>query len=106
MPELPQLFSVLNDAGGVIALIIVIWSHLTGRQTKDLETLQGAVKDLQNRASATEAALQSLPRAEAVGELRVHVARIEGQLSVIDERLKPVARMMERMQDWFVEQGK
>ena len=40
---------------------------------------------------------------DMVHELRVDVAKIEGALAVIGERLKPVAQVTERLQDWLLE---
>ena len=39
-------------------------------------------------------------------ELQLSMTRMEGQMNTLDERLKPVAAIAERMQDLLIEQGR
>jgi hypothetical protein len=96
--------AVLVSSGcSLIALMVSIWAKLTARETKDIEQLRSEQDDEKRRLAKIEAMLEAAPKAESVHELRVDVARIEGQLGVIGERLKPVAQVTERLQDWLLE---
>lgn len=101
-----ELAALASAVASLVALAVSIWARMTAQSKADIAELRASDDDKEKRVARLEAAIQSLPKGEAVGELRVNVAKIEGQLGVIDERLKPVARMMERMQDWLVENGK
>ena len=98
-----ELIAAANSLFTGVALLIAIWAKLTARSAKDLDELRREQDEEKKRLASIEAKLEQMPRAESVHELRVDVARIEGALAVIGERLKPVAQVTERLQDWLLE---
>ena len=50
--------------------------------------------------------VDKLPGSEAMHRLEMSMARMEGHIDKIDERLKPVAAIATRMQDLLIERGK
>lgn len=113
---------VMNWLGVLMAFLAFgtsIWSIFSAparkvaeRQTA-FETQFGAqIVALQHTASATSGALDrlrdrvdGLPNAEMMHRLELSLARMEGHIDRLDERLKPVAAIAERMQDLLIEQG-
>ncbi len=51
-------------------------------------------------------AVDQLPNAEMMHRLELSLARMEGHIDKLDERLKPVTAIAERMQDLLMEQGR
>lgn len=108
-----EIASMVSSAAAALALLISIWAKLTARANADIreireqqDKLHVEQDDEKRRLARIEATLEQMPKAESVHELRVDVARIEGQLGVIGERLKPVAQVTERLQDWLLENKK
>lgn len=49
--------------------------------------------------------VDSMPNADMMHRLELSFARMEGHIDRLDERMKPVAAIAERMQDLLIEQG-
>lgn len=58
------------------------------------------------RLGRVESELQHLPDKDTAHRLEMAVARLEGRLETMDERLKPVAAIASRMQDVLIEGGR
>ncbi len=98
-----EIAVMINSGCSLVALIVAIWAKLTARATSDIADLRKEQAEEERRLAKIEALLEQTPRADMVHELRVDVAKIEGALAVIGERLKPVAQVTERLQDWLLE---
>ncbi len=98
-----EVIALANCVFAGLALAIAIWAKLTARSRKDIDDIRSREDGHETRLARIEASIEQMPRAESVHELRVDVARIEGSLAVIGERLKPVAQVTERLQDWLLE---
>jgi hypothetical protein len=58
---------------------------------------------IDDRVSKLEFEVKHLPDKDTAHRLEMAVSRLEGQLHVMDERLKPVAAMASRMQEVMLE---
>lgn len=58
---------------------------------------------IDDRVSKLEFEVKHLPDKDTAHRLEMAVSRLEGQLHVMDERLKPVAAMATRMQEVMME---
>lgn len=80
---------------------------------RDMSEVKGAFKDVrreldefEHRLMAVEATVQALPSREDIHNLTVSMTRMEGHIDRLDERLKPVSAMMERIQELLIQRGK
>lgn len=58
------------------------------------------------RLASVEQTLRDMPQRKDVHELQLLLVEMRGQIMQLDERLKPVASIAERMQDLLIEQGR
>ena len=101
-----EIAVLVNTTCAIVALAVAIWAKLTARSAQDIAELRREQAAEEKRLAAIEAKLEQMPRAENVHDLRLDVSRIEGSLAVISERLRPVAQVTERLQDWLLENKK
>jgi len=80
-------------------------AHAEVKALKDSEIkpLRDKVERLEDRTSKIEGEMSHLPDKDTSHRMEMAIARLEGQLAVMDERLKPVAAMAARMQDYVME---
>lgn len=92
----------------VIAIATTVWSWISspGRKAQaDVEALRRATDSLDQRLTRVETDLEHLPDKDTAHRMEMAIARLEGRLEVMDERLKPVAAMATRMQEHLMERG-
>jgi uncharacterized coiled-coil protein SlyX len=87
----------------------VIWNIFSGPSKRNHTKLT----DIETRMAAQETEIQRLrdkveamPNTSIIHRLELALARMEGHIDRLDERLKPVTAIAERMQDLLIEQGK
>jgi hypothetical protein len=73
-------------------------TRIEGMETR-LVVLEGSHQRLRDR-------VDGLPNADMMHRLELSLARMEGHIDRLDERLKPVAAISERMQEILIEQGR
>ncbi|QCI65538.1 DUF2730 family protein [Phreatobacter stygius] len=61
------------------------------------------IDQLDDRLTRAEGELEHLPDKDTAHRMKMAIARLEGRLETMDERLKPVAAMASRMQDYLIE---
>ncbi len=101
-----ELAVIASSLASLLALALSIWAKLTARSNEDIRELREHDGDVHARLARIEAALDNVLPAEAVHKIEVDVARMEGAINVIGERLKPVVQVTERLQEWLLDQGK
>lgn len=115
----------------LLSLATTIWSYLTSGAKKndtriadltcrieeaekasekriaDLERhAQNKVAELERRMQRTEDRLSATPSVEMMHRLELSLSTMDGELGKINERLKPVAAIAERMQELLLAQGR
>ncbi len=92
----------------VVSFATVIWNIFSGPAKRN-----GAlINSIEQRLAAQDVEVQrlrdkvdALPNASMMHRLELALARMEGHIDRLDERLKPVSAIAERMQDLLIEQG-
>jgi uncharacterized coiled-coil protein SlyX len=86
-----------------------LWNIFSGPSKKN----GVSISELTARISAQDVEVQRLrdkveamPNATMLHRLELSLARMEGHIDRLDERLRPVTAIAERMQDLLIEQGK
>lgn len=62
--------------------------------------------ELESRLAAAEMAIRHLPDKDTSHRLEMAIARLEGRMETMDERLKPVAAMASRVQERIFEESR
>lgn len=93
----------------LVSLGTALWNIFSGPSKKN----GASIAELSARIGAQEVEVQRLrdkvevlPNASMMHRLELALARMEGHIDRLDERLKPVTAIAERMQDLLIEQGK
>ena len=87
----------------------LIWTVFSGPSRKNssrIETLEAALNVLDSGHQRLRDRVDGLPNADMMHRLELSLARMEGHIDKLDERLKPVAAISERMQELLIEQGR
>lgn len=109
MLDLSQALVYIALINSILSLLGVVWSVMTsgsrqnGRRLDDIERRLGIDEKATQRVVDQ---LAELPRRESLHSLELTLARMEGQMSTLDERLKPVAAIAERMQEILLAQSR
>lgn len=109
---------------GVIALLISLggtiyaWLTRSGKEagekvSKLEERLQLAVSErdrkidaVEDRISRVEGELKGLPDRDTVHHMQIEMTAMRGAMEVLTERLKPLAAISDRLQQFLLEQSK
>lgn len=110
--ETLSLDPVLVWAGAILLLVNVattLWNIFSGpsrRNSAAISTLQVRLDEHGLRVQRIEDRVQQMPDHDAMHRVELAIARMEGHIDRIDERLKPVAAIAERMQEIMLEQAR
>ena len=86
-----------------------IWTILSSPAKKNdtrMADLSKRHEGVDLRMQRLEDELRRMPNVEMMHRLELTLARMEGHIDKLDERLKPVSAIAERMQEWMLENGK
>jgi hypothetical protein len=114
-----EVMSFFQAYGGVLAMFgsvaVVLLStkfvtreaHAAALGERDgrIKALADKVELLDDRVFRVEADIKHLPDKDTAHRMEMAISRLEGRLETMDERLKPVASMATRMQDFMMDQG-
>lgn len=93
----------------VIAIATTVWQWISspGRKAQaEVEAVRRAHDGLDQRLTRVESEVEHMPDKDTAHRMEMAIARLEGRLEVMDERLKPVAAMATRMQEHLMENGR
>ena len=106
-------------AVSLLALVYTIVSNRSNKTAAKLLVLEATVADkadasactflaekvdrLEDRATRIEKDMEHLPDKDATNKLNVALARIEGEMSTLSERIKPIAAMSARLQEKLID---
>lgn len=86
-----------------------VWTVFSGPSRKNatkIETMETRMVGLEGQHARLRDRVDGLPNADMMHRLELSLARMEGHIDKLDERLKPVAAISERMQELLIEQGR
>ena len=98
--QLAIVLSVLISAGSLL------YTHASNRRKADSEQvgrLFGRIDAIEERVTKREADVRHLPDKDATHELKVSILEMKAEIAVLGERMKPVAAVSERLQDFLLE---
>ncbi|SOC19531.1 uncharacterized protein DUF2730 [Rhodobacter maris] len=93
----------------LISLGTTIFAWLTSGSRKNderLDRLVARVDELERLVQTHGDKIDQLPNQEMMHRLELSLVRMEGHIDRMDERLRPVAAIAERMQELMLEQAK
>lgn len=117
----PQTISPwISLALSAIALGTVVYGWFTAGEKKALKEVAALRSDLKDIDSAVvarfqlldskvqtiEGELKHLPDGDAAHRLELAVEKLTGKLEVLEERMRPIAAINARLQEWALERGK
>lgn len=95
--------SLLLSFGTTVWNLINSGARQSARQIAQLtERIEDMDREVQRLMDKTD----SMPNTDMMHRLELSMARMEGHIDRLDERLKPVASIAERMQEVLIEQGR
>ena len=71
-----------------------------------VEVVERDAATMRNRIATVETAVRGLPSRDDIHGLTLSMTRMEGDIGRIDDRIKPVVAIMERMQELLISRGK
>ncbi|WP_332117261.1 DUF2730 family protein [Azorhizobium caulinodans] len=104
MIEFPHLMQVLM---GIVALASLVTSIVMtrGKAASDrVAKLETSIDGLESRVTTVEGEVRHMPDRETSHRLELAIERLEGRMEVMDERLKPVAAMANRVHERMFEE--
>ncbi|MDJ1463422.1 MULTISPECIES: DUF2730 family protein [Nitratireductor] len=102
MTALTDIVPWLSLAALVISIGTSVTTFLTSGAKHNAQTLAQHDKRIQK----LENQLEHLPDSGSAHRLELAIERLNGRIETLDERLKPVAAISERMQELLLEQAK
>lgn len=114
-----ELLAFLQAYGGLFALLgsvavmmlstkfVTREAHAAALGERDgrIRALSEKFELLEDRVFRVESEIKHLPDKDTAHRMEMAISRLEGRLETMDERLKPVAAMAGRMQDFMIDQG-
>ena len=103
-----ELGTIAQWASAATAIFAIVYTLISSRSRAGADH----VRSLEARVYTNEQAIERLlvnvshmPQSPDMNAIRLAMARMEGQLNTIEERLKPLASISERMQDFLISGG-
>ena len=97
--------SIANWASAATAIFAIVYTLISTRSRAGRDHVQNLELRIHKNEQAIERLqieVAHLPNSNDMHAIRLGMARMEGQLSTIEERLKPLASISERMQDFLM----
>ncbi len=96
----------------VAAFVIAMSNRRSEETRKAIEKVEGKVKDIdqdvdliKTRMHTVEEHIKHLPEADTTHRLEKTMVELQGKLEILGERLKPVAAIGDRLQDFLLNQA-
>lgn len=110
--EIGSFAQIGSLAIAAIALVISVlgasrkgWEERVKAARDATEEAHKRITEIDARIVRLERDVQHLPDKDLAHRMEMSIARLEGRLETMDERLKPVAAMAARMQEHLLERG-
>jgi hypothetical protein len=106
LSELKDWLWVINTGALLGGFVLINWLRQNFVPKADFKEVCKEVKALDARLSEAENDLEHVPDRDTAHRLELAINRLEGKLETMDERLKPVAAMSHRMQDFLMDEAR
>lgn len=104
-----DLKSWLPVGASLLALGTAAWNMISSpARAVDarLSKVADQVADHATRLGHVEETLEHLPDRDSLHRMQVSLTELNGRIEVLTERLKPVAAISDRLQDYLIEQAR
>jgi hypothetical protein len=101
-----EFLTIVREWGGALAFLggVAVLLISTRFPTKaELAGVSRKVESLEDRVSKIEGEMEHLPDREVTHRLELSLTEMKGELAAMNEKLRPVAATMTRMQDFLME---
>lgn len=112
MMEWGNIAQIASAVVAITALIVAVYNRRSEETRAAIDAVDGRVRDadqdidlLKNRMHAVEEHIKHLPDAGTTHRLEKTMVELQGQLAVMGERLKPVAAIGDRLQEFLLQQA-
>ena len=96
-------------AGPAVALALGAWSIVQSRRKANADQLAAVVRRVdagEDRLIRIEEVLEHMPDRETTHRLELSIAKVQGDIEVLAERMRPIAAISERLQEVLLEEGR
>ncbi|MPZ57601.1 MAG: DUF2730 family protein [Rhizobiales bacterium] len=90
----------------LVALGVAIAGNRSKAMSEKMRWLADRVDKVEDRATAIETRLEHLPAKETTHRLEVSMTELRAEVAVLAERIKPVAAVSERLQEFLLDEVK
>ncbi|MTW19107.1 DUF2730 family protein [Rhodoplanes serenus] len=100
---------VVAFAGPAVALALGAWSIIQSRRKANADQLTAVVRRVdagEDRLIRIEEVLEHMPDRETTHRLELSLTKMQGDLEVLAERMRPIAAISDRLQDVLIEEGR
>lgn len=109
MMDLSQVMPWIGAALSIIALLTQLKSMLTAgekRLDERVAKMEAKAVEFDRRIQSVESELKHTPDRGTMHRLEMALTEVSGKLSVLEERLRPIAATNERLNELLVEQAR
>lgn len=99
MRDLIVMSSALLSIGGIIYTWLTVRSKVN---TAQIELLLKRVEDSEKKVAVLEAEMRQLPSATTIHKLELTMERLQGEMEVLSERMKPIGAVGDRIQEFLM----
>ncbi len=99
----------VSAIGGLLAIASMIYTWLTARSrvnADEIKSLGERSREHDRRIDRIEKDIEHLPDRNHAHSTNVELANMRGEIQILNERLKPVAAISERLQEFLLEEAK
>lgn len=90
----------------LVTLAFVVVTYRSKAANDRVNTLAGKIETLEESVARLDGSVQHLPDQAAIHRMELALEKMQGNLNVVAEKLRPVAATTERLQDYLDAQAK
>lgn len=106
---LSDLSPVISGIGGLLGIVSIVYTWITARSRvngEEIKVLRERSQEHDRRIDRIEKDIEHLPDRNHAHSMQVELAQMRGEIQLLAERLKPVAAISERLQEFLLEEAK
>lgn len=105
---LSDLSPAISGIGGLLGIISIIYTWITARSRvngEEIKVLRERSVEHDRRIDRIEKDIEHLPDRNHAHAMQVELAQMSGEIKLLAERLKPVAAISERLQEFLLSEA-
>jgi hypothetical protein len=105
LSELKDWLWVINTGALIAGVVLLNWLRQAFVSKADFKEICVKVDGLEVRTAKVEGEMKHMPDKTAVHEMKLAMSEMNGQLGIMNERMKAVAATGDRLQEFRVDQA-